>query len=150
MALVNYRQSEPMHIILYNMNPGKRIQELRVLLDQANFDYYVQAMPTMSDSEYDSLLSELGSLEKANPEFFDSNSPTQRVGGEPIDGFETVLHTVPMQSIDNTYTMDDLRKWHEKLGSESEGTCDPKIDVVSNMGDFVLREYSWPDFDAIL
>ena len=120
-----------MHIILYNMDPRKRIQELRVLLEQANFDYYVHAMPTMADSEYDSLLFELGSLEKANPEFFDSNSPTQRVGGEPIDGFETVLHTVPMRSIDNTYTMDDLRKWHEKLGSEIECTCDPKIDGVA-------------------
>ena len=113
------------------MSVLERIQELRTLLDQANYDYYVDAMPTMSDMEYDHLLLELSSLEVEHPEFHDSSSPTQRVGGEPVDGFQTVSHNVPMQSIDNTYTMDDLRKWYEKLGGEVKCTCDPKIDGVA-------------------
>ncbi len=130
-SLGNYRQSTPKDIILYIMSLEMRIQELRTLLEQANFAYYVDAMPTMADSEYDSLLSELVSLELEHPELRDPNSPTLRIGGEPIDGFATVSHTVPMQSIDNTYTISDLRGWYEKLGSGIECTCDPKIDGVA-------------------
>jgi DNA ligase (NAD+) len=118
-------------IILYIMNVQSRIQELRALLDQANFAYYVDAMPTMADSEYDALLHELISLEKEHPECFDENSPTQRVGGEPISGFETVQHVLPMQSISNTYTIGDLQDWYEKFGEEVTCTCDPKIDGVA-------------------
>jgi len=113
------------------MTAKERIQELRKILDQANYDYYVDAMPTMADSEYDLLLNELSSLEDEHPELHDPNSTTQRIGGEAVDGFQTVTHTVPMQSIDNTYTMDDLRKWYEKLGGEVQCTCDPKIDGVA-------------------
>ncbi len=113
------------------MDPEKRVQELRTLLEQANFAYYVDAMPTMADSEYDAMLSELVSLESANPVLYDSTSPSQRVGGAPIDGFITVHHTVPMQSIDNTYTLGNLRSWYEKLGEEVPCTCDPKIDGVA-------------------
>ena len=92
-----------------SMEPIQRIHELRKLLDQANFDYYIEAEPTMGDSEYDRLIVELVSLEAAHPKQFDAASPTQRVGGQPSDGFKTVQHSVPMQSIDNTYTIDDLR-----------------------------------------
>ena len=113
------------------MTTQSRILELRALLEQANFAYYVDAMPTMADSEYDGLLVELVFLEKKHPEFFDVNSPSQRVGGEPISGFETVQHVLPMQSIDNTYTLADLILWHEKLGSKIACTCDPKIDGVA-------------------
>jgi len=113
------------------MSAIKRIQELAHLLNQANFDYYVEATPTMSDREYDELLQELVSLESTNPEFKSKNSPTQRVGGEPIDAFNSVEHTVPMQSIDNTYTIDELRTWYEKLDDAPVCTCDPKIDGVA-------------------
>lgn len=113
------------------MTTQSRILELRALLEQANFAYYVDTMPTMADSEYDGLLVELVCLEKKHPEFFDVNSPSQRVGGEPISGFETVQHVLPMQSIDNTYTLADLVLWHEKLGSKIACTCDPKIDGVA-------------------
>ena len=85
----------------------------------------------MSDREYDELLQELVSLESANPEFQSQNSPTQRVGGEPIDTFNSVEHAVPMQSIDNTYTIEDLRSWYEKLDNAPVCTCDPKIDGVA-------------------
>ncbi|MBC8202036.1 MAG: NAD-dependent DNA ligase LigA [Planctomycetes bacterium] len=109
----------------------KRIQELRTLLTKANFDYYVDAMPTLADSQYDSLLAELAKLESEHPELHDPNSPTNRVGGEPIAGFKTVHHVVPMQSIDNTYTTNDLRNWYAKLGSQVTCICDPKIDGVA-------------------
>ena len=112
--------------------PAKgRITELRTLLNQADFDYYVEANPTLTDREYDSLLCELATLEEQHPEFADANSPTQRVGGEPIDSFNSVKHTVVMQSIDNTYTIEDLQHWYEKLDSDTSCTCDPKIDGVA-------------------
>ena len=120
-----------MRIILYNMSIENRIKDMRNLLEQANFDYYIEAMPTMADSEYDNLLAELHNLELDNPEFFDSSSPTQRVGGEPISSFKSVNHVLPMQSIDNTYTIDDLQTWYEKLGNAVFCTCDPKIDGVA-------------------
>ncbi|MHC4947435.1 MAG: NAD-dependent DNA ligase, partial [Planctomycetota bacterium] len=120
-----------------------RAADLRRLLEQANHDYWVLAAPTMSDSEYDALLAELVALEDARPALRDPDSPTQRVGGEPLEGFETVAHAVPMQSIDNTYGVDDLRAWHDRvrkgLGLDEEAddgeapafVCDPKIDGVA-------------------
>jgi len=125
----------------------KRTRELRELLEQANRAYYVDAQPIMSDRDYDQLLRELDDLETAYPDLHDPNSPTQRVGGEPIAGFTTVAHSIPMQSIDNTYSIDDLRTWHERvikgLGTSKKQTdlfgdreninliCDPKIDGVA-------------------
>ncbi|MCH8823354.1 MAG: NAD-dependent DNA ligase LigA [Planctomycetes bacterium] len=117
-----------------------RILSLRDQLNDANRAYYVDNDPAMADSEYDKMLRELDELEQANPDLDDPNSPTKRVGGEPIDGFINVAHRVPMLSIDNTYDFDDLRKWHERvekglssdsLFDETEGAsyiCDPKID----------------------
>ncbi|MHC5022637.1 MAG: NAD-dependent DNA ligase LigA, partial [Planctomycetota bacterium] len=127
----------------------KRVSELRHLLNQANHAYWVEAEPIMPDSTYDKLLAELVELEAAHPDLADPNSPTQRVGGEPIAGFRTVRHRVPMQSIDNTYDPEDLRAWHERVrrglgfdGGEVEEdlfgkaedlafVCDPKIDGVA-------------------
>jgi DNA ligase (NAD+) len=124
----------------------KRIDQLRDLLDRANFAYYVEAQPIMSDLDYDKLMKELIELEAANPELRDPSSPSQRIGDQPVDGFETVRHAVPMTSIDNTYSVDDLRAWHQRvlkgLGEKGgdglfggENTlafvCDPKIDGVA-------------------
>jgi DNA ligase (NAD+) len=129
----------------------KRISELRELLNEANRAYYVDDEPIMPDSEFDEVLRELTELEAKHPEMADPDSPSQRVGGEPIEGFETVRHTVPMMSIDNTYDIDDLRKWHQRVlkglglgsGDEDDGEdlfgdgngpayfCDPKIDGVA-------------------
>lgn len=114
----------------------RRIVELRALLDRANRAYYVDDRPVMSDSEFDELLRELQELEAAHPELHDPNSPAQRVGGQPIEGFRTVRHRVPMMSIDNTYSIEDLRAWHERvvkgLGDEApQYVCDPKIDGVA-------------------
>lgn len=132
----------------------QRINELRDLLERANHAYYVEAEPIMPDSQYDALLKELEELEAKHPDAHDPNSPTQRVGGEPIDGFETVQHAVPMLSIDNTYNTEELRDWHrrvcEGLGLEPDTSsdksdkpdlfsihksefyvCDPKVDGVA-------------------
>jgi DNA ligase (NAD+) len=136
-----------------------RILQLRDLLDRANRAYYVDAEPMMSDRDYDGLMTELITLEHKHPDLHDDSSPSQRVGGEPIDAFRTVRHTVPMTSIDNTYSIEDLRAWHDRvmkgLGRETEAgsdetlfggrglsrkrpdsggvafVCDPKIDGVA-------------------
>jgi DNA ligase (NAD+) len=119
----------------------QRIDELRELLRRANDAYYVDDEPLMPDSEFDALLAELIALEEAHPEFHDPTSPTQRVGGRPLEGFVTVRHRVRMMSIDNTYSLDDLRAWHDRVvkGLEAAGidpaavhyVCDPKIDGVA-------------------
>jgi len=112
----------------------KRIEVLRTLLTQANAGYWVHDDPTMSDRQYDTLLVELEQLEAAHPEAWSDESPTRVVGGRPVESFETVSHTVPMQSIDNTYTIGEVRAWHERVVGEDEPpliSCDPKIDGVA-------------------
>lgn len=92
-----------------------RVRELRDLLSRANTAYYVDATPFMSDQEFDTLLAELVSLEEKHPELFDPNSPSQRVGGAPLEGeFETRVHRVPMLSVDNTYSLEELRVWYQR------------------------------------
>jgi DNA ligase (NAD+) len=114
-----------------------RIHELRATLDEANRAYYVDAEPLMSDRSFDELLAELATLEEAHPEEYDAASPTQRVGGTPIKGFKTAPHAEPMQSIDNTYSVDDLRAWFDRVAKALEDepsielVCDPKIDGVA-------------------
>ncbi len=116
-------------------NAAKRVAELRDLLERANVAYYVDAAPFMADSEYDRLLAELGELESAHPELADASSPTARVGGKPSEGFQNVAHRVPMQSVDNTYSIEDFRTWHarcaESLGEVPAVVADPKIDGVA-------------------
>ncbi len=97
-----------------------RVEELRAMLERANRAYYVDAAPVMSDVEFDRLLAELAQLERDHPELDDPESPTHRVGGEPIDGFETVPHAEPMLSIDNTYDLGrkdnkGLLDWHDRV-----------------------------------
>jgi DNA ligase (NAD+) len=116
-------------------NAAKRVAELRDLLERANVAYYVDAAPFMPDSEYDALLAELAALEAAHPQLADPTSPTVRVGGKPVEGFESVAHRVPMQSVDNTYSIEDFRAWHarcaEALGEMPAVVADPKIDGVA-------------------
>ncbi len=76
--------------------------------------YYVEAAPSISDREYDQLLQQLQQLEAAHPELLTPDSPTQRVGGEPLEGFQTVPHARPMLSIDNTYDAESLSKWAKR------------------------------------
>jgi DNA ligase (NAD+) len=95
--------------------PAARVRELRALLDRANRAYYVDAAPIMADAEFDRLLAELGELERQHPELADPDSPTVRVGGQPVDGFAAVRHALPMLSIDNTYDADGVREWHGRV-----------------------------------
>ena len=86
-------------------NPQQRILELRTQLDHHNRLYYNKATPEISDAEYDKLFRELEELEKKHPEFFEVNSPTLRVGGAPIEGFQQIQHAVPMLSIDDLFEL---------------------------------------------
>lgn len=91
------------------------VRQIRELLNRANRAYYADASPFMADSEYDEKLAQLAAIEAKFPELHDPNSPTQRVGGEPIKGFVTVEHTLPMLSIDNTYNAGEVIAWIERV-----------------------------------
>src|SRR5262249_22079285 len=92
-------------------NVAQRIAELRKQINHHNYLYYVEARPQISDFEFDKLLVELRKLEEAHPELITPDSPTQRVGGQPITGFKQVRHRIPMLSIDNTYNAEELRDY---------------------------------------
>ena len=104
--------------------PSERIGFLRDLLTRANRAYYTDADPIMPDAEFDRLLRELGELEAANPDLDDPTSPTRRVGGEPIKGFKTVAHAVPMMSIDNATSEADVAAWYERVTRAPKGGAD--------------------------
>jgi len=85
--------------------PESRVAELRQLIDHHNRLYYTAAEPEISDAEYDKLFRELENLEKRHPALADPNSPTQRVGAKPLDGFSQIQHPVPMLSIDDVFEL---------------------------------------------
>src|SRR6186713_2163612 len=93
----------------------QRIAKLRDEINRHNERYYIDARPEISDQEYDKLLRELVELEAAHPALVTPDSPTQRVGGAPIEGFETVRHASRMMSIDNTYNEEELRAFDERV-----------------------------------
>ncbi len=95
--------------------PQDRILELRRQIDHHNRLYYDHAQPQISDQAFDELMRELTELENAHPELVTPDSPTQRVGGAPIEGFVTVRHAQPMFSIDNTYNRGELLAWHQRV-----------------------------------
>jgi len=112
------------------------IQTLREELNLHNYNYYVLDKPTLSDYEFDMKLKELHDLENKHPEFFDTNSPTQRVGGTITKNFETVPHEYRMYSLDNSYSKEDLIDWENRiqkvLGNVPlEYTCELKYDGAS-------------------
>jgi DNA ligase (NAD+) len=115
---------------------ARRIAELREELRRHDYLYYVAAAPEISDQEYDALLRELCDLEARFPTLVTPDSPSQRVGGAPIAGFVHVTHAVPMRSIDNTYSPEELRQFDERVrkllgGERYEYVVDPKIDGVA-------------------
>jgi DNA ligase (NAD+) len=97
------------------MDPAVRIDELRALIRHHEEAYFVHDRPEISDAEFDALMRELAALEAANPDLVDPTSPTQRVGGRPSEGFETVRHLAPMLSLDNAYSEAELREFHARL-----------------------------------
>lgn len=130
--------------------PEARILELRASLNHHNRLYYTQATPEISDAEYDKLFRELEELEKKHPEFHDANSPTLRVGGAPIEGFQQIRHAVPMLSIDDVFELgaeameksdatrpeQELIEFYQRLQKNLKReniavTIEPKIDGVA-------------------
>ena len=114
----------------------KTIEDLRVALNDHNYNYYVLDNPTISDYDFDLKLKELQDLETKYPEYFDPNSPTQRVGGMVTKNFETISHDYRMYSLDNSYSKEDLQDWEARiqkvLGNvELSYTCELKYDGAS-------------------
>lgn len=115
----------------------QRIETLRNLINEHNYLYYVLDKPVISDAEYDRLLKELQDLEQKYPELITSDSPTQRVGAKPLAGFTEVVHEVPMLSLENGFTQEDLEAFNRrilqrlKINTEIEYACEPKLDGVA-------------------
>lgn len=115
-----------------NKNEAKKtIEKLREEINYHNHKYYVENNPVISDYEYDMLLKKLEALEVQFPDLIAPDSPTQRVGGQPLEGFKEVEHKVSMLSLDNAYNHDELREFDERVKKnvgEAEYVCEPKID----------------------
>lgn len=113
----------------------KRIEELKDLLNQYSYEYYTLDKPTVPDAEYDKLMQELLGLEEKYPELVTSDSPTQRVGGKPLESFEKVEHRVPMLSLGNAFNDGDLRDFDRRVrqdvGEQVSYICELKIDGLA-------------------
>ncbi len=113
----------------------RRIEELREIINYHNHKYYVEDSPDISDFEYDRLLRELENLENQYPELITPDSPTQRVGGKPLEGFETVIHRVPMQSLADAFSEEELydfnRRVRNTVGDGFEYIVEAKVDGLS-------------------
>ena len=115
---------------------GKKIESLRDKIRHHESLYYVLDSPEISDAEFDKLMQQLKQLETEHPDLITSDSPTQRVGGKPREGFVKVPHSSPMLSLDNTYSEEELRAWerrvHELSGrSDVDYVCELKLDGMS-------------------
>ena len=116
------------------MNPKDRIEELTATLQEANYRYYVLDDPKIQDFEYDRLLRELEELEATYPEWASEDSPTKRVGGEALSQFEKVTHPVPLMSLQDVFSMEELHDFLEKAMLSDMDTAfsvEPKIDGLS-------------------
>ena len=115
---------------------GQRHAELAEVIRRHDRAYYVEVQPTISDHDYDQLYRELLELEAAHSELRTPDSPSQRVGGEPIEGFETVRHAVPMMSLDNTYSQEEVSEFVERVqkllsGESLDWVVEPKADGIA-------------------
>jgi len=111
----------------------KEIKRLGEEINYHNYKYYVKNNPVISDYEFDQLLKKLEKLESEYPDLVAPDSPTQRVGGEPVDGFTSVKHKIPMLSLDNTYNYDELKEFDERIKKnvgKVEYVVEPKIDGI--------------------
>ena len=116
------------------MNSKQRIEELTDILTRANYRYYVLDDPELPDFEYDRLLRELENLEAEHPEYARPDSPTKRVGGEALSQFEKVTHPVPLMSLQDVFSMEELNEFLEKTAAAGENlrfSVEPKIDGLS-------------------
>ncbi|WP_417446488.1 NAD-dependent DNA ligase LigA [Kangiella sp.] len=115
----------------------KRVAELRVTLDNYNYQYYVLDDPSVPDAEYDRLLRELQQIESEHPELVSADSPTQRVGAKPDNGFQEVTHELPMLSLDNAMSDEELVSFNKRIQDRLKATdkieyvCEPKLDGLA-------------------
>lgn len=117
------------------MDKRLRVQELHELLNQYNYEYHVLDKPSVPDSEYDQLMQELIAIEEQNPELKTTDSPTVRVGGEVLEGFQKVEHQIPMLSLGNAFNEQDLRDFDRRVrqavGETASYVCELKIDGLA-------------------
>lgn len=113
----------------------REIESLRATLEEHSRRYYIEDAPTITDYEYDMLMRRLRELEQAHPELITPDSPTRRVGGAPVAGFDEVTHRVPLQSLNDVFSEDELREFDERMrelfGDRVEYTVEPKVDGLS-------------------
>ncbi|MDH5692450.1 MAG: NAD-dependent DNA ligase LigA [Gammaproteobacteria bacterium] len=114
----------------------RRIEQLREQIEHHNYQYYVLDNPEVPDAEYDRLMRELESLEQAHPEFVSSESPTQRVGAQPLDSFKQVIHTVPMLSLANAFDEQEVADFDKRIREKLEEDAiqyfaEPKLDGLA-------------------
>ena len=114
----------------------RRINELKKEIEKHNYHYYVLDNPIVSDTEWDKLFKELETLESEYPNLIDINSPTQRVGAKPLDGFKTDKHRIPMLSLSNAMNNEELRSFNERIKklletkNQIEYMAEPKLDGI--------------------
>lgn len=117
------------------MDEKQEIQSLRRELEQANYEYYVLDNPSMSDYDFDHKLRRLEELEAAHPELVTPDSPTQRVGGKVADGFQEVRHRIPLESLQDVFSVEELEEFdqrmREALPEGVEYDVEPKVDGLS-------------------
>ena len=112
--------------------PEQRLKQLREAIRHHEERYYIHNDPEISDEEFDQLLHELERLEAEHPDLVTADSPTQRVAGRPVEGFETVEHLVPMLSLDNAYNEDELRAFDERV-RRGAGVGDDGVAYVAEL-----------------
>ena len=116
------------------MDEAKQIEQLRSTLNEHNYRYYVLDDPSISDFEYDRLLRQLEELEARHPELVTPDSPTQRVGGRPLDSFQQVVHRVPLQSLQDVFSPEELADFDRRVREsvdQVEYVLEPKVDGLS-------------------
>lgn len=116
------------------MDEKAQIEQLRQTLIEHNYNYYVLDAPTTTDFEYDRMLRQLEELEAAHPEWITPDSPTQRVGGKALDSFQQVIHRVPLQSLQDVFSPEELLDFDRKVreaGGQVEYLLEPKVDGLS-------------------
>ncbi len=125
----------------------ERMDSLVEVLNQYGYSYYVLDNPTVPDAEYDKKLRELEDLEKEYPEFAREDSPTQRIGGEPLDAFRKVTHETPMMSLGNAFNEQDLRDFARRATEGVSGAvtfvCELKIDGLAISLKFQMASLFW-------
>ena len=117
-------------------DPAKRAEQLRTELRRHEHLYFVMDTPEISDAEYDALMNELKHIETAHPTLLTPDSPTQRVGGAPAEGFKKIRHSRPMLSLDNAYSAEELADWDRRVRELAgklpvEFTAELKMDGLS-------------------